>query len=192
LRIATSYDVWRHNATAFSISRWFYLLDFVVILGCGVQLIALVSTILFMPDSVFNKNKYLTYLILWQLSILLWLPFQNYSIEHTKSLLFSPQFQGTLAGINVIVYAIIFIVFLTTLHSIHKYATRKYRPFLLAFFLGGFGLMLPWGVFGISIVDSLFGINSTDPFTPWFAGIIFFAPLFMLLVRWIDLRVGDT
>jgi hypothetical protein len=37
----------------------------------------------------------------------------------------------------------------------------------------------------------LFGMNSTNPLTPWFASIVFFAPLFCLLVRWIDLRVGD-
>jgi hypothetical protein len=192
LRIATCYKVWRQNHQAFSISRWFYALNFVAIVACGVQIIALVSTILFLPDSIFNKNKYLTYLIMCELGILLWLPFQSYSIEHTKSLLFSPDFRGTLAGINVITYAIIPILFLTTVSSIYRNATKKYQPILLSFLLGSLSLTLLSSVFGVSLIDRLFGMSSTDPLTPWFASITFFTPLFFfLLVRWIDLRVGD-
>ncbi|ABA25142.1 hypothetical protein Ava_C0053 (plasmid) [Trichormus variabilis ATCC 29413] len=191
LRIATSYDVWRQHPEAFSISRWFYTLNFVAILGCGLQILALVSKILFLPDSVFNKNRYLTYLILCELGILLWVPFQSYSIDHTKSLLFSPEFRGTLAGINVIVYAIIFILFITTLSSIYRSATKKYQPVLVLFlwFCLGFGIFS--SLFGVFLIDSLFGMDSSDPLTIWCAGIIFFAPLFFLLVRWIDLNVGD-
>ncbi len=70
LRIATAYDVWK-NTPAFSITRWFYALTFIAILGCGLQLFALVSTIFFVPDSIFNKNKYLTYLIINELGILI-------------------------------------------------------------------------------------------------------------------------
>jgi hypothetical protein len=191
LRIATSYQVWRQNHQYFSLSRWFYVLNFVSIVACGVQLVALVSNILFAPDSIFNKNKYLTYLIICELGILLWLPFQSYSIQHTKSLLFSYDFRGTLAGINVITYAIIAILFFTTISSIYKSATQKYQPILLSFLLGSLGFTVLSSIFGVSIIDHLFGMNSTNPLTPWFASIVFFAPLFCLLVRWIDLRVGD-
>ncbi|MBD2504089.1 CHAT domain-containing protein [Anabaena azotica] len=191
LRVATAYDVWRENTKAFSISRWFYAINFVAIVACGVQILALVSTILFVPDSIFNKNKYLTYLIMCELGVLLWLPFQGYSIEHTKSLLFSSEFRGTLAGINVITYAIISILFLTTITSIYKSATRKYQPILLSFLLGSLVLTLLSSVFGVSLIDVLFGMSSTDPLIPWFAIITFFAPVFFLLVRLIDLRVGD-
>ncbi|MBU7585758.1 MAG: CHAT domain-containing protein [Nostoc sp. TH1S01] len=191
LRVATAYDVWRENTKAFSISRWFYAINFVAIVACGVQIMALVSTIIFVPDSIFNKNKYLTYLIMCELGVLLWLPFQGYSIEHTKSLLFSSEFRGTLAGINVITYAIIFLLFLTTITSIYKNATRKYQPILLSFLLASLVLTLLSSVFGVPLIDVLFGMTSTDPLIPWFAIITFFAPVFFLLVRLIDLRVGD-
>ncbi len=191
LRIATSDEVWQQNHQEFSISRWFYAFNFISIVACGLQILAMVSNILFVPDSIFNKNKYLTYLIICELGILLWLPFQGYSIEHTKSLLFSYDFRGTLAGINVITYAIIPILFFTTISSIYKSATKKYQPILLSFLLGSLGLTLLSSIFGISLIDHLFGMSSTDPFTPWFASIVFFTPLFFLLVRWIDLRVGD-
>jgi hypothetical protein len=191
LRIATSYQVWQQNHQYFSISRWFYALNFVIIVVCGVQLLALVLNIFFAPDSIFNKNKYLTYLIICELGILLWLPFQSYTIEHTKSLLFSSEFRGTLAGINVITYAIIAILFFTTISSIYKSATKKYQPILLSFLLGSLGFTVLSSIFGVSIINHLFGMNSTNPLTPWFASIVFFAPLFFLLVHWIDLQVGD-
>jgi CHAT domain len=127
LRIVTSYDVWRQHPEAFSLSRWFYAFNFVAILGCSLQILALVSKILFLPDSVFNKNKYLTYVIVCELGILLWVPFESYSIDQTKSLLFSPEFRGTLAGVNFIIYAIVSILFITTLASIYKSATKKYH-----------------------------------------------------------------
>jgi hypothetical protein len=192
LRIFTSYEVWQQNTTAFSISRWFYFFNFVAILGCVLQILALVAKILFMPNSVFNKNRYLTYLILGELGFLLWIPFQSYSINHTKSLLFSPEFQGTLGGMNVIIYAIIAILILTTITSICRSATKKYQPILLSFFGGSVSLGILSSFFGVSLIDHLFGMNSTNPLTPWCAGIIFFAPLFILLVRWIDLHVGDN
>lgn len=192
LRIATDYDVWRQNTEAFSISRWFYALNFVAIISCGVQILALVATIWFAPDSIFNKNKYLTYVVMCELGILLWVPFQSYSIEHTKSLLFSPEFKGTVAGLNVLLYAIISILSLATVSSIYRSATKKYQPILLSFFLGSLSLALLSSFFGVSLVDSLFGMNSTNPLTPWFASSIFFAALFFFLfVRLIDHRVGD-
>ncbi|GAB1538725.1 hypothetical protein NUACC21_13890 [Scytonema sp. NUACC21] len=192
LRIATAYDVWRQNTQAFSISRWFYTLSFVAIISCGVQILALVVTIWLEPDSIFNKNKYLTYVIICELGILLWVPFQSYSIEHTKSLLFSPEFKGTLAGINILLYAIITIIFSPTVSCIYRSATKKYQPILLSFLLGSFGLTLLGSWFGVSIVDRVFGMNSTNPLTPWFASSIFFAALFFFLfVRLIDRGVGD-
>ncbi|MHC5733522.1 CHAT domain-containing protein [Nostoc sp.] len=191
LRIATAYDVWRQNTEAFSISRWFYALTFAAIISCGVQILALVLTILFVPDSIFNKNKYLTYLIICELGILLWLPFESYSIEHTKSLLFSHEFRGTLAGLNVLLYAIISILSLTTVSCIYKSATKAYQPILLSFFLGSLILTVLISYFGVSLVDHVFGMSSTNPLTPWFASSIFFASLFFVLVRLIDLRVGD-
>jgi hypothetical protein len=192
LRIATAYDVWRQNPQAFSISRLFYALTFIAIITCGVQILALVATILFVPDSIFNKNKYLTYVIMCELGILLWVPFQSYSIENTKSLLFSYEFRGTLAGLNVLLYAIIAIIALATVSSIYRSASKKYQPILLSFLLGSLVLGLLGSWFGVSLIDHLFGMSSTNPLTPWFASSIFFAALFFfLLVRLIDHRVGD-
>ncbi|MBD2344136.1 CHAT domain-containing protein [Anabaena subtropica] len=192
LRIATAYDVWQKNPQAFSVSRLFYALTFIAIISCGVQILALVATILFAPDSIFNKNKYLTYVIMCELGILLWVPFQSYSIENTKSLLFSYEFRGTLAGLNVLVYAIIAIIALATISSISRSASKKYQPILLSFLLGSLvvGLLGSW--FGVYLIDHLFGMSSTNPLTPWFASSIFFAALFFfLLVRLIDHSVRD-
>jgi len=191
LRIATSYDTWRQHPEAFSISRWFYTLNFVAILGCGLQILALVSKILFLPDSVFNKNRYLTYLILCELGSILWVPFESYSIDYTKSLLFSPEFRGTLAGVNIIIYAIILIIFITTLASIYRSATKKYQPILLLFLWSCLGFGILSSLFGVVLINSLFGMDSVAPLTTWCAGIIFFPPLFFLLVRWIDMNVSD-
>ncbi|NJO64384.1 MAG: CHAT domain-containing protein [Richelia sp. RM2_1_2] len=190
LRIATAYDVWK-NTTAFSISRWFYALTFIAILGCGLQLFALVSTIFFVPDSIFNKNKYLTYLIVNELGILLWVPFQYYSVEHTKSLLFSPDFQGTLAGINVLLYAILGILFPATFVAIYKSASKQYQPTLLLFLSASLALTIASHWWGTSIINRLFGMKSINPLTPWFASTIFFATVFFLVVRFIDVRLGD-
>ena len=190
LRIATAYDVWK-NTTPFSISRWFYALTFIAILGCGLQLFALVSTIFFVPDSIFNKNKYLTYLIVNELGILLWVPFQSYSVEHTKSLLFSPDFQGTLAGINVLLYAILGILFPATFVAIYKSASKQYQPTLLLFLSASLALTIASHWWGTSIINRLFGMKSINPLTPWFASTIFFATVFFLVVRFIDVRLGD-
>ncbi|WP_016949341.1 CHAT domain-containing protein [Anabaena sp. PCC 7108] len=192
LRMATAYDVWKQNPQAFSISRWFYALTFFAIVTCGIQILALVATILFVPDSVFNKNKYLSYVIICELGILLWVPFQSYSIENTKSLLFSYELRGDLAGLNVLLYAIIAIIALATISSIYRSASKKYQPILLSFLLGSLilGLLSSW--FGASLIDNLFGISSTNPLTPWFASSIFFAALFFfLLVPLIDHSVED-
>jgi hypothetical protein len=192
LRIATSFEVWRHNPQAFSISRLFYALNFIAIITCGVQILALVMTIWLKPDSIFNKNKYLMYIVICELGILLWLPFQNYSVEHTKSLLFSPEFKGAVAGLNVLLYPIIFIIFPATISSIKRSATKKYQPILLSFSFVSFTLTLIGSWFGVSLIDHLFGMNSTNPLTPWFASSIFFAALFFFLfVRLIDHGVGD-
>ena len=191
LRIATSYDVWHPNIKAFSISRWFYALSFVAIASCGVQILTLVSTILFVPDSIFNKNKYLTYLIICEFGILLWVPFQRYAIEHTKSLLFSPEFRGTFAGINILAYSIISILFLVTVSSIYRGASKKYQPILLCLLLGTLIFTLLSSFFGASLIDQLFGMSSTEPLTSWFSSTIFFISLFFLLVRFIDLRVEN-
>jgi CHAT domain len=191
LRLATDYDVWKHHAGVFSISRWFYALTFTIIIGCGVQIIAMVATILLVPDSIFNKDRYLTYLILCELGILLWVPFQGYSIEQTKSLLFSSEFNGILAGLNVLLYAIISILSLATVSSICKSASPKFRPTLLLFLLGSLGLTLLSSWFGTSLIDHLFGMKSIDPLTPWFASSIFLSCIFFLFVRLIDLRVGE-
>lgn len=190
LRIATAYDVWK-NTAAFSISRWFYALTFAAILGCGLQLFALVSTIFFVPDSIFNKNKYLTYLIVNELGILLWVPFQSYTLEHTKNLLFSQEFRGTLAGINVLLYAIICILFPATVATIYKSASKKYQPTLLLFLSASLGLTIASSWWGTSIINRLFGMKSINPLTPWFASSIFFATVFFLVIRFIDFRLGD-
>ncbi|MFB2981842.1 CHAT domain-containing protein [Microseira sp. BLCC-F43] len=191
LRIATAYDVWRDHTGAFSVSRWFYALNFIAIISCVVQILALVSTILLTPDAIFHKSRYLTYLFLCELGIMLWIPFQIYGIDHTKSLLFSPEFKGTLAGLNILVYAHASILSLATITSIRRSASPKYKPILLGFLLVSLGLTILSSWFGTSFIDRLFGMRSIDPLTPWFASSLFFACLFFLLVRLIDLRVGD-
>lgn len=191
LRIATAYDVWQQNTQAFSISRWFYILTFAAIASCGVQIIALESTIRYVPDAIFNKNKYLTYLILCELGILLWMPFQSYSVEYTKSLLFSHEFRGTLAGLNIMIYVMIAFLFLRTHSSIYQNATKQYQPILFSFLWGSIGLTLLSSWFGSSLIDHLFGMHSTNPLVPWFVITIFSVPIFFLLVCLNDPRISD-
>ena len=191
LRIATAYDVWK-NTTAFSISRWFYGLTFIAILGCGLQLFTLISTIFFVPDSIFNKNKYLTYLIVNELGILLWVPFHKYTIEHTKSLLFSSNLRGDLAGLNILLYVIICILFPATFVAIYKSASKQYQPTLLLFLSASLALTISSNWWGSSIINQLFGMKMiNNSLTPWFASTIFFATVFFLVVRLIDVRLGD-
>ncbi|MBW4667842.1 MAG: CHAT domain-containing protein [Cyanomargarita calcarea GSE-NOS-MK-12-04C] len=191
LRIATAYDVWCHNFKYFSIARWCYAISFVAIVSCGVQILTLLLTILFVPDSIFNKNKYLTYLIISEFGMLLWVPFQRYTIEHTKSILFSPGFRGTFAGINILAYTIISVLFLVTISSIYRGASQKYQPLLLTFLLGTLIITFLSGVFGASIIDQVLGMSSTEPLTSWFSSTIFFALLFFLLIRFIDLSIKN-
>jgi hypothetical protein len=62
----------------------------------------------------------------------------------------------------------------------------------LSFLLGSLVLGLLGSWFGVSLIDHLFGMSSTNPITPWFASSIFFAALFFFLfVRLIDHSVGD-
>ncbi|MDB9306139.1 MULTISPECIES: CHAT domain-containing protein [Cyanophyceae] len=62
----------------------------------------------------------------------------------------------------------------------------------LSFLLGSLVLGLLGSWFGVSFIDHLFGMSSTNPLTPWFASSIFFAALFFFLfVRLIDHSVGD-
>jgi hypothetical protein len=192
LRIATAHDVWGQNAGAFSITRWLYALNFMTIVSCVMQIFPLISTILVAPNSIFNKNKYLMYLIMCELGIGLWLPFENYSIEYTKALLFSDHFRGTVGGLNIIVYIIIFILLPTTLASIKRSATKRYQSILILFLVVTFfGIGIPGFIFGSSLINSLFGTGSTDPFTPWLAGTIVLAIFYIVLIFLLDPHVGD-
>jgi CHAT domain len=190
-RIATAYDVWKRNTGAFSVSRWFYVLSFLAIIGCGVQIMAMVATILSVPDSIFNKSRYLTYLILCELGVLLWVPFQGYSIGQIKSKLFSPEFQATVAGMNILVYVIIILLFIATWWSIRKSASKKYQQPLLLLLCGSLGLTLLGSWFGSSLIDLLFGMNSISFPTPWIVSSVFLICVFLVVVRLIDLHVVD-
>jgi hypothetical protein len=167
------------------------MLNAFAIFACGLQILALVMTILLAPGSIFNKNRYLTYLIVCELGILLWLPFRNYSIENVNSLFFSYDFRGALVGSNLIAMTMISIQFLLTIRIVNKNATKKHKPTL--YLLLGVSLCLTFliSLFGIPAIDRLFGISSTNSLAPWFSGIVFLVPLFCLLVFWIDLHVGD-
>jgi CHAT domain len=191
LRVATSHQAWQYQMNSFSFSRWMYILNVSTISAYGIQILALVSTALLLPGSIFNKNRYLTYLIVCELGILLWLPFRNYNIENINSLLFSYDFRGALVGSNFIALTMILILFLLTIEIVNKNATKKYRPMLFFLLWSSLVLTSLISLFGVSAIDRLFGMGSTNSLAPWFSGIIFFAPLFFLLRYWIDLHVGD-
>jgi hypothetical protein len=191
LRMATSHQAWQYQMNSFSFSRWMYILNVSTISACGIQILALVSTALLVPGSIFNKNRYLTYLIICELGILLWLPFRNYNIENMNSLLFSYNFRGSLVGSNFIALTMILILFLLTIEIVNKNAIKKYRPMLFFLLWSSLVLTSLISLFGVSAIDRLFGMGSTNSLAPWFSGIIFFAPLFFLLIYWIDLHVGD-
>jgi hypothetical protein len=191
LRIATSHQIWLKHINKLSFSRLLYILTFTTIVASGLQILSLITTILFAPDSIFNKNKYLLYVLLNEIGILLWLPFEKYSIEYTKKALFSQDFQGTVAGYNIIIHLMYMIVFSITFIGIIRNTTRKYRSIFVALLILSFLSVFFISLFGIPTIDQLFGMSSTNPLVPWFSGAIFLTPLFLIFIHWSDLQIGS-
>jgi CHAT domain len=191
LRIATSYQVWKKYPASFSTSRIFYILIFLVTFAVTLQNLALTITILMAPDSIMSKNKYLIYLIICEFGAVLWLPFQSYSVEYTKEMLFSEQFRGSVSGLNPIVIVMFLVELLVTTISVSKSATEKYKSILFSLILMICGLRILISLFGASIINQLFGMNSTNLLIPWLSFIVFFAPIFFSLTFWIDRYVKD-
>jgi hypothetical protein len=190
LRIATSYQVWQQNPEFFSLSRSFHLVLFLIGFAGAFQNMALIAVILITPECILNRNKYLIYLVICELGALLWIPFQDYSIEYTRRLLLSSAFQSPLAGLNIINFSMYYIEITTTIFSILKNATKQYKPVLLIILLAGSCLRFPVVSYS-SVIDKIFGINSLNPLVPWFSFIIFSVPIFSLLLYSIDLYVKD-
>lgn len=191
LRIATSSEVWQKNSKLSSVSYWLYLAIFTISIACILQPIVLNSAIIFTPYSILNKSKYLTYLVVGELGILLWLPFEMYSIECTKSLLFSHDFRGIFSGFNILILIVFLMIFFMTVNSIMKNAYSQHKIILTLFSLSVFILLPSFSSFGAIIIDQIFGMSSIDPLAPWFSSIFFFASTFFLVVHWIDSSVGD-
>jgi hypothetical protein len=190
LRIATSYKVWQQNPEFFSLSRSFHLILFLVGFAGVFQNMALIAVILIMPECIINKNKYLIYLVICELGALLWIPFQDYSIENTRELLLSSAFKFPFGGLNIINFSMYYIEIATTIFSILKNATKQYKPVLLVILLAGSCLRFPVVSYS-SVIDKIFGINSLNPLVPWFSFILFSVPVFSLLLYSIDSYVRD-
>jgi CHAT domain len=189
-RIATSYKVWQQSPGSFSLSRSFHLILFLIGFACVFQNMALIAVILITPECILNRNKYLIYLVICELGALLWIPFQDYSIEYTRHLLLSSAFRSPLAGLNIINFLMYYIEITTTIFSILENATKQYKPVLLIILLAGSCLRFPVVSYS-SVIDKIFGINSLNPLVPWFSFILFSVPIFSLLLYSIDLYVKD-
>jgi CHAT domain len=190
LRIATSSEVWQKNSRSSSVSYWLYLVTFTISIACILQPIVLSSAIIFTPYSILNKSKYLTYLIVGEMGVLLWLPFEMYSIEYSKNLLFSHDFRGIISGFNIVFLITFLTIFFMTINSIIRNAPDQHKVTLSLFSLSVFVLLPLFSLLGATITDQVFGISSADPLTPWFSSVFFFASTFSLVVHWIDSSVG--
>lgn len=191
MRIATTYDVWK-KSNFWSISRYFYAINFVLIAGCGLQILTLISIILSNSKALFNKNKYLFYLILCELGILLWVPFQRYTIDYTKNFLFSSEFQGGYSGLHFVLPLIILILSALTGLAINNNATSAYKVKLFSFL--GISLLFTFisGNFAVFLVNKGFGIDSQAPITAWITSAsLFFFTFFVIVNPWINKNIID-
>jgi CHAT domain len=191
LRIATSSKVWKKNLAFSSITYQLYLILFTVSVACILQPVILNLVIIFTPHSISGKSKYLIYLVLGEFGILLWLPFEIYSINYSKATLFSHEFRGFVSGFNIAIFIIFFVILVMTINSITKNAANQHKIVLSAFLLSTFVLLPLFSLFGATTIDQVFGMSNSDPLTPWFASIFLCVPIFWVIVYWIDSSVGE-
>jgi hypothetical protein len=145
-----------------------------------------------MPTSIFKKHRYLTYLIVAQLSGLAWTPFYLYYISKIKVTLFAPQFDPRLSNTIGLFYVVALTMSLMTIYLVLRQTnTIAYRYILITVFVLGVAVAILMSTWGISIFDRMFGIGSGSIFITWLAAIPTLILFFIPTVYAIDNRIGE-
>jgi hypothetical protein len=192
LRVALSAQLWQNGFNHSSLSRWFYEFTHFGIFFCGIETFVLTVSTILMPTSIFKKHRYLTYLIVAQLSGLAWTPFYLYYISKIKVTLFAPQFDPRLSNTIGLFYVVALTMSLMTIYLVLRQTnTIAYRYILITVFVLGVAVAILMSTWGISIFDRMFGIGSGSVFITWLAAIPTLILFFIPTVYAIDNRIGE-
>jgi hypothetical protein len=172
LRVALSAQLWQNGFINASMSRWFYIFTHFTIFFCGIETFVLTISTIFTPTSIFKKHRYLTYLIISQLSTLAWTPFYLYYISKIKTFLFAPTFDPRLSNSIGLFYIVMIVMSSMTTYLVWRQTNiAKYRWILIAIFLLGVILSIVMSTWGIPILNQMFGIASGSVSITWIAAI---------------------
>jgi hypothetical protein len=192
LRVALSAQLWQNGFAHSSVSRWFYEFTHFGIFFCGIETFVLTVSPIFMPNSIFKKHRYLTYLIIAQLSGLAWVPFYLYYISKIKVTLFAPPFDPRLSNTIGLFYVVATVMSFMTIYLVLQQTNMlRYRYTLIAIFSLGVAVTILMSTWGISILDRMFGIGSGSIFITWFATIPALVLFFIPAVYAIDTQIVE-
>jgi hypothetical protein len=191
-RVALSSQLWQNGFLRTSISRWFYAFTHFAIFFCGLETLPISIATIFSPASIFKKHRFLTYLIIAQLSALAWAPFYFYYANKIKISLFAPEFDPRLSSSLGLFYLAATTMSLITFYLLWTQTTiSKYRYILTIAFALGLVIIAMMVSSGIVIVDRMFGINSGSVLITWPSTILFFAFFVITGTYSIDRRVRE-
>ncbi len=185
LSIAHSHQLWSKHR---SISRKFYLFNYCAIFFCAFELLAFLLENLLNDHSVFNIYKYVKYLLLCNIGLLLWIPFDNYYTQKVKTLLFQTNDLET--NLRVFVYLFIALFLLITIVFIIKNPRIKisnHKAIIAFLFLAIFILSISITPFILPKINQAFGLASKSLFITWTGGFFFLMiviyPIIIFLVE---------
>jgi hypothetical protein len=191
-RVALSAQVWQNGFLRTSISRWFYAFTHFSIFFCALETLPLTIATLFSPNSIFKKHRFLTYLIIAQLSALAWTPFYFYYVNKIKVLLFAPKFDPRLSSSLGLFYLVAIAMSSITFYSIWTQTSiRKYRYILMGAFALGLGAILLMTGSGVAIIDWMFGVSSGSVVITWLATVFTMAFFYLIGIYAIDRLVRE-
>ncbi|MDC0833601.1 CHAT domain-containing protein [Geitlerinema sp. CS-897] len=152
MRLGLAYSTWKGRG-AFSRSRPFYALAFLdiiaVIIASGIFWKEIGS------NYVYNRIKYLRYIMATQLLLILWFPLRIYNNIEVKKLIFG--YDSSVSGLDVIAYPVLLALMAVTIYRSWKFEA--------SYFAGIVALLAVLGSILISIVNPeivhlAFGLNS--------------------------------
>ncbi len=190
LKIALQNKIWSNtNETQFSVSRWFYAFSYFSIFFCTAEIFTLIFQSILSPTAVFKQNKYISYLIICETGILIWLTFYSYYIQKIKSFLLGSQFNSQLTNITPFIYIFIFMLslLLLTLWVIKlQINSQKYRRFFSAIvsLMSIFTVLM--SISGVTLIDRMFGISSDNTSISWGGTIAIIYFLYFIIISSID------
>jgi hypothetical protein len=150
------------------------VLNYFAIFFCGFESLAFLSENIFNDNSVFNIDKYLKYILLCDIGLLLWIPFDNYYTKQVKSLLF--QTDNLETNLRIFVYLFIAFLLLMTIVFIIKNPRIKiwnHKASLAFLFIAIFVFSISINQFILSKINQSFGLASKSLFVTWTGGFFF-------------------